>query len=295
MVIFVLMTLDVFKYFENHPRYNKLIGNDYMFVEYKCPIDSEKFKLWTDSHFITYVISGKKDWTSFKKTYSIQKGEALFIRKGVYNTKQYFEVDYCVILFFITDDFIRRFLYEHQNLIKNRKEESVDKQIFEIDVTESLNALFLSVFNYLNQGGEIPKDLVEMKFKELLFNIILNPANRNLVNFFNSLKLVEKTNLNDIMMKNFHCDLKLEEYARLCGRSLSTFKRDFENNYHQTPGKWLNNKRLEYARTLLQNVELNINDVCFESGFKNASHFNNSFKEKYNYPPNQYRKLYYNQ
>jgi len=288
------MTINVHNHFLNHPKYNKLIGNDYLFVEYKCPIEIEKFKLWTDTPFITYVISGRKDWTAFDKTYTIKKGEALFINKGVYNTKQYFEVDYCVMLFFITDDFIRRFVKNNETILTQKKSDILNNQIFKIDVGDSLNSLFLSVFNYLNQGSKIPKDLVEMKFNELLFNIALNPSNKDLVSFFSSLKQVEKTNLNNVMMKNFHSDLKLEEYARLCGRSLSTFKRDFKNYFKENPGKWLNNKRLEYAKTLLENPELNINDVCFESGFKNSSHFNSSFKEKYKLPPNKYRKLHYN-
>ncbi|AUP77633.1 helix-turn-helix domain-containing protein [Flavivirga eckloniae] len=286
------MLLDVYKFFLNQPKYNKLIGNDYLFVEYKCPIDVEKFKLWTDTPFITYVISGKKDWTSVNKTYAITSGDALFVRKGVYNTKQYFEDDYCTILFFITEDFIRRFITKNEALIKQKKAEQANSLIFPIDVTTSLNSLFLSVFNYFSMGDKIPKDLVEIKFNELLFNIALNPSNNDLVCFFNSLKQVEKTNINDIMMKNFHFDLQLEDFARLCGRSLSSFKRDFKEHFNETPGKWLNNQRLDYAKTLLQNSTLNINEVCYESGFKNTSHFNSSFKQKFGYPPNQYRKMH---
>ncbi len=288
------MAIDIYNYFLKHPRYNKLVGNDYLMVEYKCPIEVENFKLWTDTPFITYVISGRKDWTAFDKNYTIEKGEALFVNKGVYNTKQYFEVDYCVMLFFITDDFIRRFVKNHEDLIATKTNSHDNSQIFPIKVGDNLNSLFLSVFNYLNQSSNIPKELVEIKFNELLFNIALNPANKDLLSFFNSLKHVEKTNLNDIMMKNFHCDLSLNEFARMYGKSLSTFKRDFQNYYNETPRKWLNNKRLEYAKTLLENPELNINDICFESGFKNTSHFNSSFKEKYQLPPNQYRKTYFN-
>lgn len=288
------MAIDIYKHFLKHPRYNKLIGNDFLLVEYKCPLEVEKFKLWTDTPFITYVISGQKDWTSLDKTYTIKQGEALFINKGVYNTKQYFEVDYCVMLFFITDDFIRRFVKSHKTLLHSKKTEVSNSQIFPIHVEDTLNSLFLSVFNYLNQGNTIPKDLVEIKFSELLFNITLNPANSTLVSFFKSLILTEKTSLNDVMMKNFHCDLKLEEYARIYGKSLSTFKRDFQNYYKQTPRKWLNSKRLEYAKTLLENPELNINEICFESGFKNVTHFNRSFKDKYQYPPNQFRKRFLN-
>ncbi len=288
------MAIDVYKYFLKHPRYKKLVGNDFLLVEYKCPIEVEKFKLWTATPFITYVISGQKDWTALDKTYTIKKGEALFINKGVYNTKQYFEVDYCVMLFFITDDFIRRFVKNHKDLLYSKCSDTTNSQIFNIDVGDSLNSLFLSVFNYLNQSNNIPKDLVEIKFNELLFNIVLNPANKDLVRFFNSLVLTNKTSLNDVMMKNFHSDLKIEEYARLYGKSLSSFKRDFQNHFKETPRKWLNKKRLEYAKTLLESPELNINDICFECGFKNPSHFNSSFKEMYKHPPNLYRKLYLN-
>ncbi len=286
------MTVDVFKYFKNNPKHNKLIGDDYLFVEYKCPIEVEKFKLWTDTPFITYVISGKKDWTSINKTFSLHSGDALFIRKGTYNTKQYFEEDYCTILFFITEDFIRRFVTDNASSITSKSIEEDYDQIFPIQVTDALNSLFLSVFSYFNMGSAVPKELVEIKFNELLFNIALNPANHNLISFFETLRQTEKTSIQDVMMKNFHCDLQLEEYARLCGRSLSTFKRDFKAHFNETPGKWLTNMRLDYAKTLLQNSDLNINEVCYESGFKNTSHFNSSFKQKFSYPPNQYRNLH---
>ncbi|MEC3907776.1 AraC family transcriptional regulator [Tamlana sp. 2201CG12-4] len=289
------MTLDVYKYFQNSPKYNKLIGNDYMFVEYKCPLDVEKFKLWTHTPLITYVISGKKDWTSIHKTYPLNSGDALFIRKGIYNTKQYYEEDYCTILFFMTEDFIRKFIKDNAHIIPQKNTKHSNNQIFPIHVTDTLNALFLSLFNYFNMGSEIPKELVEIKFNELLFNIALSPANNDLISFFQSLNQIEKANIYDVMMKNFHCDLQLEAYAQLCGRSLSTFKRDFKEHFKETPGKWLTNKRLEYAKTLLQESDLTVNEVCYESGFKNTSHFNNSFKQKYNYPPNQFRKLHLTQ
>lgn len=289
------MALDLKKFFLSQPHFNKLVSDDYMFVEFNCPIEMENFKLWTDIPFLAYVVSGRKDWTALDKTYNAIEGDAIFIRKGVYNTKQYFEEDYCSLLFFITDDFVRRFCKEHEGVIPKISNDFLENQIYEIDVNDPLRSLFLTVFNYLKQGTNIPRELVEMKFKELLFNISINPLNREIIALFNSIQQVEKTNLSNVMMKNFQSDLRLEDYARLCGRSLSTFKRDFQNRFGETPGKWLNSKRLEYAKMLLHNEELNINDVCWESGFKNTSHFNNSFKEKYQLPPNQYRKQYLQQ
>jgi AraC-like DNA-binding protein len=282
------MTVDIYNFFKHHPAFNKLIGDDYLFVEYKCPINAEQFKLVTNQHFISYVVSGKKDWTSLHQKYSTKDGDALFIRKGVYNTKQYFEVDYCVVLFFITDDFIRKFMIENQLSKPQLKEES--PQMFPIEVTDSLTSLFMSVFNYFKQGGEIPKQLVELKFKELLYNIVLNPKNQELTSFFNSIINTQKSALDHIMLKNFHSDLSLEDFAELSGRSLSSFKRDFKEHFNETPRKWINNKRLEYSKTLIENTTLTINEICYESGFKNNSHFNKVFKEKYNSPPNKFRR-----
>lgn len=284
------MAKDIFTSLSNNLHCNKLVGDDYLFVEYKCPIDIEEFKVWTEMPFLSYVISGRKDWTALEGTLQTKEGDAVFLKKGVFNTKQYYEEDYCTLLFFISEDFIRRFMKTYRKTLKVKKEHLNEKQIYALDVQDSLKSLFMSVFNYMTQINEIPKELVEMKFNELLYNIILNPKNQKLTNFFLSLEQVDKTDLNTVMMKNFYSDLSLEEFARLSGRSLSTFKRDFRNYYNQTPGKWLNNKRLEYARTLLENSELNINDICWECGFKNTSHFNRSFKEKYKLPPNQFRK-----
>ncbi|TMU55785.1 helix-turn-helix transcriptional regulator [Flagellimonas algicola] len=280
--------VDIQRYFERHPKFNKLMGDNYLFVEYKCPIDIENFQLFTDSHIINYVISGKKDWFGPNQTFEIQGGDALFVRKGVYTTRQHFEVDYCVILFFITDDFVANFFRDHLEL-KFVSAQIDFKQIFEVDVNDSFEALILSIFNYFKQAGEIPKSLVEIKFRELLFNILLNPKNRTLAQYLYSLSDLQKANMEHTMLLNFQYDLGLDEFARLCGRSLSAFKRDFKSHFKETPGRWIKNKRLEYAKTLLNQSSLTVNEICYESGFKNTSHFNSTFKEKYGLPPHQFR------
>ena len=283
------MIIDLFQYFKEHPKHNKVIGEDYLIVEYKCPINSEEFQLWTETNMITYVISGKKDWISPDKTFEINGGDALFIRKGVYATKQHFEVDYCVMLFFMTDEFIRGFINDYKLKSKNLNKTKEFDQIFKIAVNDSFQSLILSVFNYLQQSNGIPKELIEMKFKELLYNIILNPKNTNLTQYFKSLNQITKVNYEQIMQKNFQHDLKMEDLAKLCSTSLSTFKREFKIQFGDTPANWLKQKRLQYATSLLTNTDLNINEVCYESGFKNTSHFNKAFKQKYAITPNQFR------
>lgn len=96
-------------------------------------------------------------------------------------------------------------------------------------------------------------------------------------------------NIEKVMSENFLFNLKVEEFAKLCGRSLSTFKRDFKQIYGTTPSRWINSKRLEHGKKLLIGTNLQINQISYDCGFINSSHFIKSFKQEYNLPPHQYR------
>jgi len=284
------MLVDLYTYFCTTPDItNKLIGSNYLSATYKCPINAEDFKFWNEMHLITYVISGRKDWYCGNEKFEMKSGDAVFIKKGVYATKQYFDVDHCIIAFMLNDDFIRKFLLEHDEVSLPASNGQSQKSIHPIDVNEGIENLVYSVANYLKQGKEIPEALVEIKFKELLFNIILNPKNLSLAQYFSSIQATGHTDLESVMQKNFNHDLSLEEFARMCGRSLSTFKRDFQDCFKQTPGKWLMEKRLDFAKSLLVSTTMNINEICYDSGFKNNSHFNRAFKERFELPPLQFR------
>ncbi|WP_034045068.1 AraC family transcriptional regulator [Wocania ichthyoenteri] len=281
--------INAYEYFKNHPKFNKLVGDDFLFVEYKCPINIEEYQLWIESHLITYVISGKKDWITSKKTHTLNAGDALFVRKGVYTTKQYLENDYCVMLFFINDKFIKRFLVDNPFFTRELNVKEEQNPIIPINTNDSFETLIKSIFHYLKQGDEIPRSLVEIKFKELLFNLVLNTKNKELLNFFNSIPESSKATIENVMLENFKYNLKTEDFAKLCGKSLSSFKRGFKENFNVTPGKWLRNKRLEHAKSLLLGTDLTINEVCYDCGFKNNSHFIQVFKQKYKLSPNQYK------
>ena len=102
-------------------------------------------------------------------------------------------------------------------------------------------------------------------------------------------KLYSKINIEAVMLSNFQYNLNISEFAILSGRSLSTFKRDFQSHFSTTPSLWLKNKRLEYAKELLLENKLNVNEICYEIGFINSSHFIKAFKKKYLLPPNKFK------
>ena len=150
-------------------------------------------------------------------------------------------------------------------------------------------AYYQSLMPYFSSTIKPPEDLLELKFKELLFNIISNPVNEELNHFLQALICTKASNMQSIMDANYCYNLRLEDYARLCNRSLSSFKRDFFKLYSDTPAKWLLNKRLTHSRQLLCNTSKSIVDISFESGFENSTHFSHCSKKHFGISPLKYR------
>lgn len=281
--------VNAYDYFKTHTKYNKLIGEDFLLVEYIRPVNPKTFQFWTEWNVITYIASGAKIWQVLDKDYHLDSENALFTRKGVYSIKERLKDHYCVLLFFISDNFIKKFLTANPDFKCHIKPNIKHDTIFKIKTNQAFNTLIDSFSFYLKQETTIPKNLIEIKFNELLFNIVMTSENIPILKLFNAIYQTSSLNLENIMFKNFLYDLKLNDFANLCGKSLSTFKRDFNTCFNMPPSKWLKNKRLEYAKTLLLNSDLNVNQICYKSGFKNNSHFIKCFKTKYKLTPNQYK------
>jgi AraC-like DNA-binding protein len=174
--------------------------------------------------------------------------------------------------------------------LKKKKTKRLSDSVIRLQHDPVLSAYFQSVFVYFGNKEQPPSYLLELKFKELILNIISSQPNDLLTTYFLSLCEENKACMREIMERNFIYNMKLEEFALLCGRSLTSFKRDFITTFRTTPGRWLTHKKLEYARHLLETTDKNINELTFESGFENPSHFIRIFKQSFQMTPLQYKK-----
>lgn len=273
----------------NNPLFKQLKVSDTLFTEYKCMEDASVFKIWSDINYFVYALSGKKKWKSQEAEYMIHAGEAIFVKKGANIIHKFFETDFCALIIFVPDTFIKNLIQQHPDTLKKVAIKNSDS-VIPLHLDESLNIYFQSLYAYFLKEQHPTTNLLEIKFKELILNLISTEENTTLCNYFKLLCHESKSSLQDIMESNFTYNLTLDEFARLCHRSLATFKRDFKELYQITPGKWLINKRLEFAKNMLQFSDKSINDIAFESGFENTSHFIKKFKETFGTTPLQYQK-----
>ena len=92
-----------------------------------------------------------------------------------------------------------------------------------------------------------------------------------------------------IMTDNYPYNLKLEEYATLANMSLSTFKRSFKSIFNESPGRWIANKKIALATQFLKASDKTVNEIAYDCGFEDPSHFIKVFKKYENVTPLAYR------
>jgi AraC-like DNA-binding protein len=146
-----------------------------------------------------------------------------------------------------------------------------------------IKGYFDSLAPYIKTEVRLTPAMAELKTREAL-QLILR-QNRSLVNFLFDFSEPFKIDLEAFMNKNYIYRIPISEFARLTGRSLATFKRDFQKLFSASPERWIQKKRLEHAHFLLSEKNQSPSSVFTEVGFESLSHFSAAFKKHFGYNP----------
>lgn len=274
---------------DNKNHFHSLSYGDSLFTVYRCGIPEKFIDIWSHNNYIVYVAGGKKVWHTAHGSYSLQEGDCVFIRRGAAIVEQFFDTEFCLYIFFVSDQFICDVLKSKTKALYPSEKKA--KPIIEIETNEAIHSFFKSMLPYFNAPQSPDPTLLELKFRELILTLADNRTNEELLCYFHCLMHAPKNvSLQMVMEDNFCFNLKMSDFARLNYRSLSAFKRDFEQVYNTSPGKWLMEKRLNHAKHLLVNVGKSVSDAAFESGFESIPHFSRAFSNRFGIPPSAVKK-----
>ena len=140
-----------------------------------------------------------------------------------------------------------------------------------------------SLLVYLTLPEKEQQEMMNLKVKEAVH--LLLKVNPELKNILFNFKDPGKIDIEAFMQQNYHFNVQLQRFAYLSGRSLSTFKRDFEKIFKMTPSRWLVKRRLQEAYFLLREKGAKSSEVYLDLGFENLSHFSRAFKNEFGYSP----------
>jgi AraC-like DNA-binding protein len=142
-----------------------------------------------------------------------------------------------------------------------------------------------SLLPYLEADQFHDKELLALKIREAL--LILLKVNPELKDILFDFSEPGKIDLEGFMQKNFHFKVGLNRFAYLTGRSLATFKRDFEKIFHISPSRWLVKRRLQEAYYLIKEQGKRPSEIYMDLGFEDFSHFSYAFRRAYGLSPSK--------
>ncbi|WP_163707577.1 helix-turn-helix domain-containing protein [Mangrovibacterium lignilyticum] len=281
--------LNFYKIVKENLNFNRFEFRETVCLEYTCPIDAEQIGIFSRNDYLVYVLSGKKTYKTINGEWTLVPGQTLYLKKGAEVIHQYFDDEYCMLGFFLSDELIKETLAEMKGKVAlNSSQKSEEFTAKMVQPSEYLEGFFHSMLTYFRGISRPPEPILVLKLKELLINLM--SCDPLLTAYFCNLSETDKPSLQQIMEKNYCFKLRLEDYAELCHRSLSTFKRDFQQIYNETPGKWIMKRRVKHAANLLVNSSQTVTEVAFETGFEDLSHFSRVFKQVTGKAPREYKK-----
>ena len=161
-------------------------------------------------------------------------------------------------------------------------------------ISKELDAFFQERSEYLTKLEVTQNYTTSAQLEQWTINTIieLSKANQDLSNFSDKQRIIEKAK--NYCERHYKEDISLDSVAQEVHITKSWFCSIFKAETGQTFGNYLTDLRLQKATVLLSTSEIKINIIAKEVGYKNPSHFNHAFVEKYKVTPLEYRRTHWN-
>lgn len=264
---------------DGHIKNKKGDSNGIGFIEgTKIIIDGEHY---LPNHCFFHIKSGSLTISDGTGSRTFKKGEFVFnMGNRLAKIKKSPDPDglFRSIVVFMDKELLQKFSKNYQVKDITKK---IKNSVFSMKPNALLRNYFDSLLPYFDI--ELPESLVTLKKNEGIMLLINEYP--ELANILFNFSVPGKIDLEGFMNQNFKYNTKVKSYAYLTGRSLATFKRDFQKVFNTSPNRWLQQKRLEEAYYMIKENGQKPSEVYMEVGFETLSHFSYSFKQFFGVNP----------
>mgnify|MGYP006101990949 FL=1 len=259
-----------------------------MVYDYESSTEISKQQILLNKNTFSFLQEGTKEVFFDNSTYAIDNSQFLLMKSGhclmtekLSSNSKYYR---SILFFFSNEDvfqFVRKFKLETSN-----SKTPYSTYSFKYD---SFTKRFVnSLLGISKLSKSIQENILKAKFEEIMLYLIDLKG----LDFFYSL-IDNSDNQNRKFIQTIESNrltkLTIKELSFLTSMSVSTFKREFEKNFHSSPSRWFQDKRLEYSAFLLKSSSKRPSDIFEEIGYKNLSNFIQAFKIKFGVTPKQFQ------
>lgn len=154
-----------------------------------------------------------------------------------------------------------------------------------VDLASTINKLIKECMS-----TSITKDaLADLTLQELLIRIIQTQTVKSIDqgDFSNQNNAIAQ--VIDYIRKNLKEDINLKHLSDKACMSTTSFYRFFKRELGMSPIEFVLSEKIKHAKKLLKNPSIQINEVCYLSGFEDANYFIRLFKKHEGVTPKQYQ------
>lgn len=284
------MLVNLYQVLKDFPALSRQLHcKDMLFTNYDCPQTVRKQRFFVECNYIAYVISGRRIFHKNHQSWELKEGVCVFVKKGTHIAEKEEGEDWCVMVFFMPDHFLKQLIVENRNNLPPVAEtDGSQDQVLTLHANELSHSFFVSMLPYFTQSPPPSEALLELKFKELVLSLLNDKNNQHFLSFLKNLER-QHPSIEEIMHNNYTSNLVLSDYAKLACKSVPVFKREFKKIFKDTPASWVLKKRISLAAQLLQTTAMSVTEIGFECGFENQTHFSRVFRQRTGLSPLQYR------
>lgn len=244
-----------------------------------------------DEACFLYVIEGAYDSTSEQEQIRIQADESVLMKCGNYlsdmvSTPESDEYQ-AVAVHFYPDVLLKIYENKLPDFLKNNDQSNTGMAKLNSDIL--IKKYIDGLLFYFENPQIVDEEILILKLKEII--VLLNktknaPAIRAILsNLFNPTSY----SLRKIIDAHIYSIITIERMAELAGMSISTFKREFQKTYAESPATYIRNKKIDKALELLSVTDMRTTEIAYECGFSSVSHFSRTFKQIKGIPPTVYK------
>ena len=253
--------------------------------DYQSAQEITKQQIILNQNTFSFLTDGTKEVYFDNLALSIDNSRFLLMKAGhCLMTEKLSDIkNYSSVLLFFSNETLLKILRKAD--IKTVKTEG-NKSVYSFAYDSFIKRFVRSLLDISQLSTSIQEKLLAVKLEE----IILYLKEINGSDFLSSLLAHADNSKQKIMQtveSNLLSKLTIPELAFLCNMSISTFKREFEKCYAESPIKWFQNKRLEHAHFLIHQEQKTSSEIYAEIGYENLSSFIQAYKTKYGTTPKQ--------
>jgi AraC-like DNA-binding protein len=136
--------------------------------------------------------------------------------------------------------------------------------------------------------------LADLSLQELLIRIIQSQTINSVENGFKERSNSSVHEITQYIKLNLKENMSLKALSSKACMSTASFYRFFKRELGMSPIEYVLNEKIKAAKKLLQHPGIQINEVCYLSGFDDANYFSRLFKKYEGITPKQYQLLFNN-